>query len=129
MRLALTLAAGVAASLAGCSTDAPAPAGPVESMTVIDTAAVLALTPDQRAERAEMAADAAASYRAADGARSLSDACAEANAVAMYYGEAGQRADSTRWQATADSACAAIGPEIERTLARLTDSLAAARGT
>ena len=123
-RLALALLV-----VAGCSTDAPAPApvAPVESMTVIDTAAVLALTPAQKAERAEMAEEAAASYRTAAAARNLSEACAVSAAAAMYYGEAGRPADSTRWQATSDSSCAAIEPEIERTLARITDSLAAAR--
>ncbi len=127
----LRLTALALVGLAGCSSDAPAPQTSVPAMRIepaIDTAAMLALTPDQKADRVTMAEESVTSYRTADGERRLSEACAEANAAAMFYGEAGRPADAARWQVTADSSCAAMEPEIERTLARLTDSLAAARG-
>lgn len=128
---ALRLSALALVALAGCSSDAPAPQTSVPAMrteTAVDTAAALALTADQKSERVAMAEESVTSYRTADAERRLSEACAEANAAAMFYGEAERPGDATRWQATADSSCAAMEPEIERTLARITDSLAAARG-
>jgi len=72
------------------------------------------------------AADAATAATAFQSARDGSTACAEATGAATSFRDAGQAAQADRWQATADSACAALQPDIDRTLARISDSLAAA---
>ena len=73
-----------------------------------------------------MAEASAAAFGTADARATASDACAEATGAATSFGDAGRPADAARWQATADSACAAIEPRIERHVQRITDSLAAA---
>ena len=73
-----------------------------------------------------MAEASAASFGAARRAGDGSASCAEATGAATAFGEAGRAAEATRWQARADSACAALQPRIDATMQRITDSLAAA---
>ncbi|HEX8298693.1 MAG TPA: hypothetical protein VF594_05970 [Rubricoccaceae bacterium] len=117
-------------ALAGCS-DAPGNA-PDAGAADAGAPAIEATTPGQPAapltdaERTLREADATAAATAFHDARDGSTACAQATGAATAFREAGRTADADRWQATADSACAALQPDIDRTLARISDSLAAA---
>ncbi|HEX9952356.1 MAG TPA: hypothetical protein VGB53_11345 [Rubricoccaceae bacterium] len=112
-------------AVAGCS-DSPA-ASDVDSSDIEATVPGRTAAPATDAERTLRAADATAAATAFQSARDGSTACAEATSAATAFREAGRTADADRWQATADSACAALQPDIDRTLARISDSLAAAK--
>ena len=111
--------------LAGCS-DAPASAPDAGTPGIEASAPGRTAAPATDAERALRTADAAAAATAFQNARDGSTACAEATGAEAAFREAGQVEQADRWQATADSACAARQPGIDRTLARISDSLAAA---
>ena len=113
-------------TVAGCS-DSATPAAPDAGTSGIGAVAPGRFAaPTTDAGRTLRAADAATAATAFQNARDGSTACAEATGAEAAFREAGQAAEADRWQATADSACAALQPDIDRTLARISDSLAAA---
>lgn len=86
-----------------------------------------ATAPDSTAQTVALADSSAAAYQTAVMSADASASCAEATAAAASYKKAGREAESFLWQNTAETACAALQPQIDATLARISDSLAAAR--
>lgn len=96
-----------------CASDTEAPAAP--------TAA------ESAARNVAVADSSAAAYQTAVMSADGSAACAEATAAAASYKSAGREAEAMLWQNTAETACAALQPQIDATMARISDSLAAAK--
>ena len=80
---------------------------------------------DPTARTVAFAESSAVAYQAATAAADGSAACAEATAAAASFKQAGREAEALLWQNTAETACAALQPQIDATLARISDSLAA----
>ena len=82
---------------------------------------------DSTARNVAIAESSAVAYQTAVASADGSASCAEAMAAAESFKRAGREAEALLWQNTAETACAALQPQIDATLARISDSLAAAK--
>ncbi len=94
--------------------------------TVSDSSPTAAAA-DSTARHVAIAESSAVAYQTATAAGDGSASCAEATAAAESFKKAGREAEALLWQNTAETVCAALQPQIDATLARISDSLAAAK--
>ncbi len=98
----------------------------VSACTVSDPSPSAAAA-DSTAQTIAFADSSAAAYQTALASADGSASCAAATNAAALYTQAGREAEAMLWQNTAETACAALQPQIDATLARISDSLAAAK--
>ncbi len=92
-----------------------------------DSTAPAAAAADSTARTIAFADSSVAAYQTAVASADGSASCAAATNAAELYKQAGREAEAMLWQNTAETACAALQPQIDATLARISDSLASER--